>query len=79
MFLADDTETLNDPLPKHLGEMVTPRQLAIIRQLSASVGVEPEAECRLYFTCVPDDLSRRAAAAFIEHLSRMSDARRTAI
>lgn len=81
MFLADDTDALSDPTPKVMGEVVTARQLAMIRERDTRPGVDAESECRKYFNCGPEELSRRAAAALIEHLTRVAEAaaRQTAI
>ena len=74
MFLAEDIDALFDPTPKLLGEMVTARQLAIISKRAHRAHVDAERECREYFKCSPEDLSRRAASAFIEHLIRVAEA-----
>ncbi len=71
MFLAADTDATLDPTPKLLGDMITARQLELIRRCARRAEVDAERECRAYFNCQPEDLSRRAASAFIEHLSRV--------
>jgi len=70
-FLADDPDVLQHPLAATMGDLVMARQLAIIRRLERETGTSAAAECRKHFGCAPEDLSRRAAAALIQHLGRM--------
>ncbi|MGA9768173.1 MAG: hypothetical protein WBV94_03980 [Blastocatellia bacterium] len=57
-----------DPLAKTFGDLVTPKQLVAIRSIANSQGVNAETECLEVLKCKPEELSRRAASAFIDHL-----------
>lgn len=57
-----------DPVAKTMAELVTPRQLVAIRVIANSQGINAEGECRRLLGCVPEELSRKAASAFIDHL-----------
>ncbi len=71
-FLTDDQDVLANPLAATMGDLVMARQLEIIRRIERERGIvgDAERECRKYLGCRPEDLSRRAAAALIQHLSR---------
>lgn len=71
-FLADDPDVLQHPLAATMGDLVMARQLAIIRRLERETGTSAAAECRRYLGCAPEDLSRRAASALIEHLTNLA-------
>jgi hypothetical protein len=55
-------------MAKTMTDLVTPRQLVAIRAIANSQGVNAEAECLELLKCRPEELSRRAASAFIDHL-----------
>ncbi|MEP6946008.1 MAG: Rad52/Rad22 family DNA repair protein [Acidobacteriota bacterium] len=57
-----------DPVAKTLGDMVTARQLGMIRAVARETSVEADAECTAFLGCRVDELSKRAASEFIEHL-----------
>jgi hypothetical protein len=57
-----------DPVAKTMADLVTPKQLVAIRAIANSQGVNAEAECLEALKCKPEELSRRAASAFIDHL-----------
>jgi hypothetical protein len=57
-----------DPVAKTMADLVTPKQLVAIRAIANSQGVNAEAECLEALKCRPEELSRRAASAFIDHL-----------
>jgi hypothetical protein len=64
-----------DPIAKTMADLVTPKQLVAIRAIANSQGVNAEAECMEALKCRPEELSRRAASAFIDHLkSKTADA-----
>jgi hypothetical protein len=58
----------NSNTAKTMGDLVTPRQLVAIRAIANSVGVNAELECLEVLKCRPEELSRRAASAFIDLL-----------
>ena len=64
-----------DPLAKSMADLVTPKQLGMIRALAREAGVDAEEECQATLRCRTEELSKRAASSFIDHLKRtQSDA-----
>jgi hypothetical protein len=57
-----------DPLAKSMTDLVTPKQLGMIRALAREAGVDVEEECQSVLRCKTDELSKRAASSFIDHL-----------
>jgi hypothetical protein len=57
-----------DPLAKGTGDLVTPKQLGMIRALAREAGVNAERECFSLLCCKPEDLSKRAASSLIDYL-----------
>ena len=57
-----------DPLAKSIADLVTPKQLGMIRALAREAGVDVEEECQSTLRCRTEELSKRAASAFIDHL-----------
>jgi hypothetical protein len=62
------SEFPRDPLAKSMADLVTPKQLGMIRALAREAGVEVEEECQSVLRCKTDELSKRAASSFIDHL-----------
>lgn len=58
-----------EPIATRVGDMITARQLGIIRSLERTTGIDAEAECRNVLRCATDELSRSAAACFINYLT----------
>lgn len=61
---------LRDPRPKTLGDLVTPKQLWMIRNLGREVGCDVEQECQSLMQCNLETISKRAASSFIDYLKR---------
>ncbi len=59
-----------DPVAKSLGDMVTAKQLGMIRAIAREKAIEADHECSSFLGCRVDELSKRAASEFIEHLQR---------
>ena len=59
-----------DPRPKTLGDLVTPKQLWMIRNLGKEIGCEVEQECQSLMQCNLEEISKRAASSFIDYLKR---------
>jgi hypothetical protein len=57
-----------DPLAKSMADLVTPKQLGMIRALAREASVDVEEECQSVLRCKTDELSKRAASSFIDHL-----------
>jgi len=70
---APPAEIPRDPLAKSMpdksmSDMVTPRQLGMIRALGREIGVDVDEECQAQLNCRTEELSKRAASNFIDHL-----------
>ncbi|MGH9835944.1 MAG: Rad52/Rad22 family DNA repair protein [Blastocatellia bacterium] len=59
-----------DPRPKTLNDMVTPKQLWMIRSLGREAGCDVEQECQSMLQCDLEEISKRAASSFIDYLKR---------
>lgn len=66
-----------NPLAKSVSELVTPKQVGLIRSLCRDLSIDLDTELRetLKLECKVEELSRRAASAFIDHLKQMLEAR----
>jgi hypothetical protein len=51
-----------------LSDLVTAKQLGMIRALAREKGIEAEEECQTVMQCRTDELSKKAASSFIQHL-----------
>jgi hypothetical protein len=60
-----------DPLAKSMTDLVTPKQLGMIRALGRELNIDPEEECQTLLRCRTEELSKRAASSLIEHLKNM--------
>jgi Rad52/22 family double-strand break repair protein len=60
-----------DPRPKTLGDLVTPKQLWMIRNLGREIGCDVEKECQSLLQCNLEEISKRAASSFIDYLKRL--------
>ena len=56
------------PMAKTLGDMVTAKQLGMIRAIGREANADVEKECSQLFGCAVDELSKKAASDLIEHL-----------
>lgn len=57
-----------NPVATSLMELVTAKQLGMIRAIGREIGIEPDEECQTVLSCKTDELSKKAASAFIQHL-----------
>ena len=60
-----------DPVAKTLGDLVTTKQLGMIRAIAREVGVDADNECSNVIGCKVAELSKRAASDFIEYLQSL--------
>jgi hypothetical protein len=68
---APQNEFPRDPLAKSMGDLVTPKQLGMIRALAREAGVDTEEECQQTLRCRTEELSKKAASSFIDHLKNL--------
>ena len=57
-----------DPLAKSMTDLVTPKQLGMIRALAREAGVDADEECQQALRVRTEELSKKAASSFIDHL-----------
>ncbi|HZS08661.1 MAG TPA: Rad52/Rad22 family DNA repair protein [Blastocatellia bacterium] len=62
-----------DPLAKSLADLVTPKQLGMIRALGREIGCDIEQECQSLMSCGTEELSKMAASRFIDYLKRKQE------
>ncbi len=61
----------SNPIARSLSDLVTAKQLGMIRALARELGVDPDEESNSAMNCKTDELSRKAASALIQHLQDM--------
>lgn len=66
-----EPQAVIDPVAKSLGDMVTAKQLGMIRAISREASLDAERECSQMMRCGVDELSKRAASDLIEHLQNL--------
>ncbi|MBK7393235.1 MAG: hypothetical protein IPI64_08025 [Chloracidobacterium sp.] len=66
-----EPKAISDPIAKSLGDMVTGKQLGMIRAIAREANIDAEAECSQMMRCGIDELSKRAASDLIEHLQNL--------
>ena len=62
---------IEDPIAKSLGDMVTAKQLGMIRAIARVANIDAESECAQMMHCGINELSKRAASELIEHLQNL--------
>jgi len=58
----------SNPIAKSLNDLVTAKQLGMIRALARENSIDADEECQSVMNCRTDELSRKAASSFIQHL-----------
>jgi Rad52/22 family double-strand break repair protein len=69
----------DDPVARNLGEMVTAKQLGMIKGLARDAETDAELECKQLLQCGVEELSRRAASDFIDHLQDLQRSRKVRV
>lgn len=67
----DDGGFPDQPVARNLGELVTAKQLGMIRALARELRIDADEECNSVMNCRTDELSKSAASSFIKHLQEM--------
>ncbi|MEO6334991.1 MAG: Rad52/Rad22 family DNA repair protein [Pyrinomonadaceae bacterium] len=57
-----------NPVARSLGELVTAKQLGMIRAIAREINVDPDEACNSVMNCSTDELTKRAASSLIQHL-----------
>jgi hypothetical protein len=65
-----EPESAPDPRPKTLGDLVTPKQLWMLRSIAQEASFDAEAECQSLYNCPLEEISKRAASALIDEFKR---------
>jgi len=60
-----------EPVAMGLSDLVTAKQLGMIRAISREAGIDQEEECLQLLNCNTSELSKKAASSFIDHLLRI--------
>ncbi len=73
---SDETQVIEaqatiDPIAKSIGDMVTAKQLGMIRAIARASAIDAERECSQMMRCRIDELSKRAASDLIAHLQNL--------
>lgn len=68
-----------DPVAASLSDLVTAKQLGMIRAISREINVDADAECSSLMKCKTGELSKKAASAFIQHLQNLQTQTGTAV
>lgn len=58
----------SNPIARSLSDLVTAKQLGMIRAISREIGVDADEECQTIMLCKTDELSKKAASGLIQHL-----------
>lgn len=58
----------SDPVARSLGDMITAKQLGMIRAIGREANIDAARECMSLMHCRIEELSKRAASDLIEHL-----------
>jgi hypothetical protein len=64
----DDGGFPDQPVARNLGELVTAKQLGMIRALARELRIDADEQCNSVMNCRTDELSKSAASSFIKHL-----------
>lgn len=68
---VDDDGFPTEPVARSLGELVTAKQLGMIKAIARELGIDANEECQSVMHCSTDELSKKAASALIQHLQDM--------
>jgi predicted nucleic acid-binding Zn finger protein len=65
---GQDDGFTGDPIAKNLADLVTAKQLGMIRAVAREMRINADEECQSVMNCRTDELSKKAASEFIKHL-----------
>jgi hypothetical protein len=70
-YSAASQRTVLDTVARSLGDMLTAKQLGMIRGMAREAGIDAESECAEKMKCKVEELSKRGASQFIDHLKTL--------
>jgi hypothetical protein len=76
---AGGSPGIGNPVAASLGDLVTAKQLGMIKGLARDAKVEADIECKQVMQCSVDELSKRSASDLIEHLKDLQQNRAVAV
>lgn len=68
---AMEPRQFEDSIAKTMGDLVTAKQLGMIRSIAREADIDAAKECGNMMKCSVTELSKRAASEFIDHLQSM--------
>ena len=68
-----------NPIARSLSDLVTAKQLGMIRAISREINVEADDECQTVMQCKTDELSKKAASGLIQHLQDLQKNQEVAV
>lgn len=73
---AQDQGFGGDPVARNLADLVTAKQLGMMRAIAREMRINGDEECQSVMNCRMDELSKKAASEFIKHLQGLQDLQR---
>lgn len=70
------SQTPRDPRANTLSDMITPKQLGMVRALAREAGVDPDEASLDFLKVRAEELSKRAASSLIDHLRELKESPR---
>jgi hypothetical protein len=68
----EEPTSITDPIARNIGDMITGKQLGLIRAIARETGINAQEECSRMMHCSIDELSKRAASELIDHLQQIN-------
>jgi hypothetical protein len=69
----------SNPIAKSLSDLVTAKQLGMIRAIAREMNVDADQECQTVMNCKTDELSKKAASGLIQHLQDLQKNQEVAV
>jgi len=69
--VPEEPKKFTDPIAKSLGDMITGKQLGMIRAIAREADLDAEKECSQLMNCGIEELSKKAASDLIDHLQNL--------
>ena len=72
---SNEVDFPTDPIARSLGELVTAKQLGMIRALARDLKIDADEECNSVMSCNVDALNKKAASALIGYMQELTSDR----